>query len=77
MSVKGKRKYSLYLDEKNADYVLSFLERAKNKGGLSALVDTYIATMAKTLRMSDYKSGEKMSFAKVFRIGLNGFRQTT
>ena len=75
MSVKGKKKYTIYLDGDNMDYLMSFLETTRNKGGFSALVDTYVASMVKTLKKSGYKPGQKMSFAKVFRIGLNGLRQ--
>ena len=71
--VKNKREYKVYLTEENAEYVKTFLESKRNTGGLSGLVDGYIATMAKTLKASGYKPGEKVTVAKMLRIAKEGF----
>lgn len=76
MAVKNKKKYSLYLDEENAEYVKSFLELTKNKGGLSGVVDGYLKTMAFTLKASGYRKGQKkMTPAQLIRIGIEGLKQ--
>ena len=76
MAVKNKKKYAVYLDEENAEYVKSFLETTKNKGGLSGVVDGYIKTMAITLRASGYKAGQKrITPAQMLRIGISGLKQ--
>ena len=43
MSVAGKKAYKVYLDPNNTEYVKSFIGSKKNQGGLSALIDNYIA----------------------------------
>lgn len=70
---KNKKEYKVYLNEENTEYVKTFLETTRNKGGLSGLVDGYIASMAKTLKASGYKSGEKITVAKMLRIAKEGF----
>jgi hypothetical protein len=42
MAVKGKKRYVLYLNEESTEFLKSYLETKKNKGGLSLLVDKYI-----------------------------------
>jgi hypothetical protein len=75
MAVKNKERYTVYLDPDNTEYVKSFLETTKNKGGLSGLVDSYLATMANTLRVSGYQPGQKLTAAKLLKIGINGLKQ--
>jgi len=76
MSVKNKKKYAVYLDEENAEYVKSFLELTRNKGGLSGVVDGYLKTMAFTLKASGYKKGQKkMTPAQLIRFGINALKQ--
>jgi hypothetical protein len=67
--------YKVYLNVENVEYVRSFLETTRDKGGLSALLDSYLATMAKTLRASGYRPGQKITVAKIFKIGINGLKQ--
>ena len=71
--VKNKKEYKVWLTEENTEYVKTFLESKRNTGGLSGLVDGYIATMAKTLKASGYKPGEKVTVAKMLRIAKEGF----
>lgn len=76
MPIKNKERYTVYLDKENTEYVKSFLETTKNKGGLSGVVDGYMKTMAMTLRMSGYKAGQKkLTPAQILRIGINGLKQ--
>jgi len=71
----GKRSYQVYLDEDDAEYVKSFLISTRNKGGFSGVVNGYIKTMAKTLRLAGYKEAEKVT-AKVFlKMAYHGFKQ--
>lgn len=76
MAVKNKKQYGLYLDEENTEYVKSFLEMTKNKGGLSGVVDGYLASMALTLKASGYKVGQKkLTPAQLIKIGIEGLKQ--
>lgn len=43
MAVQGKKAYKLYLDEENIEFLKSYLDRRRASGGLSALVDKYLA----------------------------------
>ncbi|MGD9687894.1 MAG: hypothetical protein AB7U43_13080 [Desulfobacter sp.] len=72
---KGKKEYKVYLTEKNAEYVKSFLASTRNTGGLSAIVDGYISTMAKTLKLSGYREEEKVTAKTLLKIVKNGFTQ--
>ena len=76
MTVKNKERYTIYLDKEKTEYVVSFLETTRNKGGLSGLFNTYLGTVYKTLKLSGYKPGQKkVTVAQMFRIGLKGLRQ--
>ena len=75
MAIKGKRQYTLYLDEENTEYVKEFLLTTKHQGGLSGIVDAHLSSMAKTLKASKYLPGEKLTAAKLFRIFRNGLKQ--
>ena len=74
MTVKGKKEYSFYLTEENVEFVKSFIEKGKGKGGMSAFVDQYFEKMADTLRDAGIQKGP-MSYAKVFRIAFNGLKK--
>ena len=71
----GLKAYKVYLDEEKTEYVRTFLETTRNKGGLSAVLDGYIKTMAMTLKLSGYKTGEKVKVKTMFKIALNGIKQ--
>ncbi len=75
MAIKGKKLYALYLDEKKTEYVKAFLETTKNKRGFSGLVDDYISTMYRTLKLSGYRPGEKVTVSQMWRIFKNGVVQ--
>lgn len=46
MPVSGKKGYKIYLDEENAEYLKQYLDGRPNSGGLSALLDKYVARCA-------------------------------
>jgi hypothetical protein len=46
MAVEGKKPYKLYLDEKNVETIKKFLDSRPNSGGLSSLIDMYVARVA-------------------------------
>lgn len=75
MAIKNKKKYMVYLDEKNTEFLKEYLETTKNKGGLSGLFDGYVTTMTRTLKVSGYKPGTKLTFKQLFKIAKNGFSQ--
>jgi len=76
MAIKEKKRYVVYLDEENTEYVKNFLEATKHKGGLSGLMDQYVASMARTLRASKYVKGQDRVTAKqAFKIGIKGLRE--
>lgn len=76
MAVKGKKQYTIYLDEADAETVMEFLDRSKSAGGMSALVNEYIANVARTLRESDLAKGQKLGWSKIFKLFINGLRAT-
>ena len=59
MAVKGKKRYVLYLDEGTAEFVKSYLEKKKNKGGLSLLVDKYLSRQVLAIKNHE-KTSEKL-----------------
>jgi len=75
MAIKGKKQYSVYLDEEDAEYVKSFLEQTRNKDGFSGLMNTYLKTMTRTLKAAGYKPGVKLTMKQVFKIGIQGIKQ--
>lgn len=74
MAVIGKKPYIFHLTEDNVEYVKSFLEVTRNKGGLSGFVDAYFATVSKTLRSSNYVAGKKISLKQLLKIGFEGIK---
>jgi hypothetical protein len=59
MAVKGKKRYVLYLDEETTEFVKSYLEKKKNKGGLSLLVDKYLSRQVLAIENHE-KTSEKL-----------------
>lgn len=43
MAIEGKKKYQLYLDEENVEFLKNHLSQRPNAGGISGLVDKYLA----------------------------------
>lgn len=78
MAVSEKKRYVIYLDEENAEYVKDFLQTSKHKGGFSGLIDTYVTTLARTLKSANYVKGQdKVSAKQMWKIGLKGLREST
>jgi hypothetical protein len=75
MSIKGKKQYKIYLTEENAEFVKAYLESKRGAGGLSAVLDEYIKNMAETLKRSGVKPGQKLTWAKVARMAIEGLMQ--
>jgi len=75
MPVKNKKQYLIYLDEESTEFVNDFLKTTRNTGGLSALVNAHIKTLAVTLRAAGYKPGKKMSAAQLIKIAVKGLAQ--
>lgn len=75
MAIKGKKMYSIYLDEDDAEFLKAFLEKTKNKGGLSAVMNGHLRTMCKTLRAAGYNPNKKLTVAKLLRIFKEGITQ--
>lgn len=74
--VIGKKQYRVYLTESEVEYLRSRIEyKAPNTGGLSALLDDYVCKLAKTMRASGHKPGEKMTWAHVVKMFLKGIVQ--
>jgi len=67
--------FKVYLDEENTNYVRGFLETTRNKGGLSGVLDGYIKTMAKTLKLSGYKDKEKVTAKVLLKMVYHGIKQ--
>jgi hypothetical protein len=42
MAIDGKKKYQLYLDEENVEYLKKHFSQRPNAGGISGLVDKYL-----------------------------------
>lgn len=75
MAVKGKRKISIYVDGETYDYVSSFLETTKYKGGMSAFMNAHLETTAKTLKASRYVQGKKMTVKQLLKFAVKGAMQ--
>ncbi len=71
--MKERKEYKVYLSEDETEYLKSFLETTRNKGGLSGVLNSYVLTMANTLKASGYEPGEKVTpsrLIKIFKQGL-------
>ena len=72
MAVKGKKRYVLYLDENTTEFVKSYLETTKNKGGLSLLVDKYLGRTAIVIKkhenLTENVEATKLSIPTIFKI---------
>jgi hypothetical protein len=72
MAVKGKKLYRLYLDEKNFEFLRKHLDTTPGKGGVSALVDKYLARCAYAVENNRDLFGEiaatKMGWRKLWQL---------
>lgn len=82
MAVEGKKMYRLYLTPENYEVVIKHLETHPGAGGVSALVDRYIARCAQVIKsdradlFGNIQPG-KMTVAKswkLFKISVNAQR---
>ena len=76
MTINEKKAYKIYLNKENVELVQNYLDRSKGSGGMSALIDEYIANMARTITASQLANGEKLGWAKLFKLFVNGLRNT-
>lgn len=72
MPVPGKKQYSVYLTEKDAEYLKSIIRRGKDKGGFSALIDDYVCKLASSLRRSGLEQGQRIAWLDIVRKFFNG-----
>ena len=72
---KDTKRYVVYLEPEETEFVREFLDSAKIKGGISGYLNGYIKTTAKTLRAAGWKPGHELTYAKAIKIGLKGMMQ--
>ncbi len=75
MAVAGKKPYKVYLTPEAADFISQRMEKTKGSGGLSALLDEMVVNLYNTLKKSGLEGGKKLTWAKLFRILVNGLKQ--
>jgi hypothetical protein len=75
MSLEGKKAYKVFLSEKEADYVKAHIMSKKGEGGFSALLDTVVINLYKTMKESGIEQGRKITWAKVIKMFFNGIKQ--
>lgn len=72
MAVKGKRKYSFYLDEKNVEILRNHFDGRPGSGGISEFLDKHVARSVKIVKMNPkaFKTIEpgKMTFKKFWQL---------
>ncbi len=73
--VKDKKEYKVWLDESDAEYVKGFLISTRNTGGFSGVVNGYVKTMAKTLKLAGYKDTEKVTAKVLLKMAYHGIKQ--
>lgn len=74
MAIAGKKRYAIYVDEANYEYVKSFIETTRFQGGMSGFIDSYLGATAKTLRAAQYVKGKKLTMTQLLRFGLEGLK---
>jgi hypothetical protein len=72
MAVKGKRKYSFYLDENNVEFLKAHFVARKDEGGLSGFLDKYLERTVWMLKSNPdvfekIKPG-KLTFPKLWQL---------
>lgn len=74
MAVKGKRKYTFYLDEDNVEFLKTHFATVKDSGGLSQFIDKYIDRSVWILKSSPEYASEikkhsgKFNFSKLWQL---------
>lgn len=53
MPVAGKKKYVVYLEEKNVDTIRKYLSKKPETGGLSALLDKHVSRCASIIEKNE------------------------
>lgn len=52
MAIKGKERFTVYLDEDNVQFIKSFLDTRRGQGGFSSVLDFYLDKLVSTIRLS-------------------------
>lgn len=74
MAVQGKKRYAIYVDEAEYEYIKSFIETTRFKGGMSGYFDTYMKATARTLRAANYVQGKKLTLKQLLKLGVEGLK---
>jgi len=75
MAIAGKREYKVYLDEETTEYVKSFLDQTRFKGGFSGFIDAYIKSVSLPLKASKFAKGKKLTIPQLLKFGIKGLTQ--
>ncbi len=74
MAIVGKKKVQIYVDEAEYEYIKSFIETTRFKGGMSGYFDTYMKSTARTLRAAKYVEGKKLTLKQLLKLGMEGLK---
>lgn len=75
MAVDGKKKIQVYVVESDYEYIKSFIETTRFKGGMSGFFDSYLRATARTLRAANYVQGKKLTLRQIVKLGLAGLKE--
>jgi hypothetical protein len=75
MAVDGKKKIQVYVVESDYEYIKSFIETTRHKGGMSGFFDSYLRATARTLRAANYVQGKKLTLRQIVKLGLAGLKE--
>lgn len=79
MAIEGKKAYKVYLTEENVELVRNFFFATTTDetvgGGFSGLLDSYVASLANTIRKAGIKPGRKLTLAKILRMAISGIKE--
>lgn len=76
MAIKGKKLYKVYLDEEETEFLKTFLDSTRGKGGLSGLLNTVVVNTAATIREAGIKpDASNFTWAKLIRMVLIGAKK--
>lgn len=73
-SDKPRKTISVSVDQESVELVTDFFARTGQD--LSGLVDAYIQTMARTIRITGLNKKKDITRADVLRLGLAGIRES-
>lgn len=71
MAIEGKKLYGIYLSVDEAEYLKAFLDSRKEKGGLSAFLDSYVVRVVRGLQEAGIKSGQKLTATQLMKLARN------